>query len=194
MDDPIADFLHWYKTRPIVTKTFLTLATLQTVLLTMGLLDIHTIYYTFDVIYPSLQLWRPLTSLLFLGFMNFNFVVQAYFAYFCFVSAENDIFQRKDIANFWYLLIYIFMMMTIVGGILDLYFITDGFLFALIYVWCKVKPFQRVTLMLGISMQSNFNSIQVDTSHGFTQESQCFWGKASLEQLQALRLLTFISI
>lgn len=75
MDDPIADFLHWYKTRPIVTKSFLTLATLQTVLLTLGLLDVHTIYYTFDVIYPSLQLWRPLTSLLFLGFLNFSFVV-----------------------------------------------------------------------------------------------------------------------
>ena len=54
MDDPIADFLHWFKTRPIVTKTFLILATLQTVLLPLGLLDIHSIYYTFDVVYPSL--------------------------------------------------------------------------------------------------------------------------------------------
>lgn len=49
---------------------------------------------------------------------------------------------------------YLFTMMAFAGSLVDLYFISDGFLFALIYIWCKIKPFNRVNLMLGISMES----------------------------------------
>jgi hypothetical protein len=58
-------------------------------------------------------------------------------------------------------------MMTIVGSIFDLYFITDGFLFALIYIWCKVKPFRELELMMGIRMQSNSILTKAVISLGF---------------------------
>lgn len=50
-------------------------------------------------------------------------------------------------------------MMTLFASLVDLYFITDGFLFGLLYIWCKVKPFNRVTLIFGISMESNDQNI-----------------------------------
>lgn len=54
MDDPIADFIQWYKSRPLITKTFITLSTIQAILLTMGYANIHWVYYTFSMTYPSL--------------------------------------------------------------------------------------------------------------------------------------------
>lgn len=47
MEDPIADFIQWYKSRPIITKTFLTLSTILSILVTIGYLSVHQIYYTF---------------------------------------------------------------------------------------------------------------------------------------------------
>lgn len=44
-----------------------------------------------------------------------------------------------------------------IGSIFDIYFLNDTFLFGLIYVWCKVKPFQRVGFLFGIEMDSNFS-------------------------------------
>lgn len=54
MEDPIADFLDWYKSRPLITKSFLTLSTLMAVLLSMGVFDIRHIYYQFDVAFNNL--------------------------------------------------------------------------------------------------------------------------------------------
>ena len=172
MEDPIADFLEWYKTRPLVTKTLLTLSTLHSVLVTIDYISIYQVFYTFSETYQTLELWRPLTSLLYLGNLNFTFVLEAYFAYQALISAETGIFQRQKMGSFWYLLIYLFCMMTLFASLVDLYFITDGFLFGLLYIWCKVKPFNRVTLIFGISMESNDQNIQAATSRGFIQDLQ----------------------
>jgi hypothetical protein len=53
MEDPIADFIAWYKSRPLITKTFLTLSTLQAALLSLSIIDVHQIYYTFEITYSS---------------------------------------------------------------------------------------------------------------------------------------------
>ena len=53
MADPIAEFIHWYRRRPIVTKIFLTLSTLIAILLSFGLISIDSLYYMFDNTYPT---------------------------------------------------------------------------------------------------------------------------------------------
>lgn len=75
MEDPIADFIHWYKTRPIITKSFLTLSTLLSVLVTMNAFSVYEVYYTFSQVYATFEIWRPLASLLFLGNLNFTFIL-----------------------------------------------------------------------------------------------------------------------
>jgi len=49
--------------------------------------------------------------------------------------------------------------MIICASFIDLYFIADGFLFAIIYIWCKTKPFQVLNFMMGITLTSNFRFI-----------------------------------
>lgn len=54
MEDPIADFIHWYKTLPIITKSFLALSTLLSVLVTMNVFTVFEVYYTFSKAYETL--------------------------------------------------------------------------------------------------------------------------------------------
>lgn len=54
MEDPIADFIDWYKSRPLLTKTYLTLSTLIAILLSTKVLNIHQLYYQFGATYNSL--------------------------------------------------------------------------------------------------------------------------------------------
>jgi hypothetical protein len=54
MEDPIAEFIHWYKTRPIITKSFLTLSTILSVLVTMEFFTVLEVYYTFSKAYETL--------------------------------------------------------------------------------------------------------------------------------------------
>jgi hypothetical protein len=92
MDDPIADFKEWYRTRPPITRAFLTCSALIALLITTNLVSIHKFYYTFSDTVYTFELWRPITSLLFLGDVSLYFICKAYFAYFALVYAERDLF------------------------------------------------------------------------------------------------------
>jgi Derlin-2/3 len=87
MDDPIADFKKWYLTRPPITRAFLTSSALISVLITTEVISIHKLYYTFSDTVYNFELWRPITSLLFLGNFGIYFIFKAYFAYFALLSA-----------------------------------------------------------------------------------------------------------
>lgn len=158
MEDPIADFRNWYVNRPPITRLFLTCSTILAALLSFKFIQVHHIFYTFVETVPTLQVWRPLTSLLFLGEFNISFIFQAYFAYFALSSAERDLFEKSRLADYLTLQIYIFCMMILAASFFDLFFIADGFMFALIYVWCRKKPFQQISFFFDISLTSRFAS------------------------------------
>ena len=52
------------------------------------------------------------------------------------------------------LLIYIFIMLTIFGALINVYFLSDGLVMALIYVWAKHKPFSYIVLIFEIDISS----------------------------------------
>lgn len=54
MEDPIADFLEWYGSRPPVTKTYLTLSSALALLLSTGVIPLHQIYYSFGISFWNL--------------------------------------------------------------------------------------------------------------------------------------------
>lgn len=112
-------------------------------------------YYTYSQGIPTLQLWRLLTSLLFLGNFGMGFLVSAYLVYHALVLAEQDLFEKKKLADFIALLTYIYVMMIGFASLVEVYFICDGFIFALIVIWGKLKPFREVRLFFGLSFGCN---------------------------------------
>jgi hypothetical protein len=57
--------------------------------------------------------------------------------------------------------------MILAASFVDIYFIADGFFLAIIYIWCKTKPFQVLNFILGINLTSKSMFIQADTFLGF---------------------------
>lgn len=141
MEDPIADFISWYTTRPILTRILTTTSLIFALLLTLDLVDIHSIYYAYEQTYPTLELWRPITAALYMGKLDLALIFNLYFAYFALIRAERGLFQKDEEGDFIWLLSYLFVGMTLAGAVINIYFTGKGVLFALIYVWCKRKPF-----------------------------------------------------
>ena len=80
-DDPIADFFSWYSTRPPYTKTFITISFFMGVGLSMNWLNIAQLYYNYEVGIGEMEIWRMITSLLWMDDIGFFYIFQAYMTY-----------------------------------------------------------------------------------------------------------------
>lgn len=76
-----------------------------------------------------------------MGAFSFNWMFSAYFAYFAMSRVETDVFGRDDYSDFLWLVVYLWLALIGCGVLLDLPLISNGFTFALLYIWCKRRPF-----------------------------------------------------
>lgn len=88
-----------------------------------------------------MQIWRLVTSFICYGKLSLNFLFACYFAYYGISKVELELFDRKTYADFIFLVLYLWITILIGAAILDLYFLGDAFTFAMLYIWCKRKPF-----------------------------------------------------
>lgn len=79
----------------------------------------------------------------------------AYFAYFAISRVETDLFGQNDYADFLWLVVYLWLCLIGVGVLLDLPLISSAFTFAMLYIWCKRRPFETITFFFGIRIKSN---------------------------------------
>lgn len=156
MDDPVQEFKTWYLTRPLITRTYLTVSFVLAALLSLEFVSPNSMYYTLETTFPTLQLWRPLTTLFYQGKLDFNFLFAAYFAYFGLSHVQTDLFEKKTYADFIWLVTYLYGSLLVLASIFSLYFIGDAFIFALLYIWCKKKPFQTVYFFFGFKCKSGY--------------------------------------
>ena len=82
MTDPVGDFKEWYFKMPVFTRTYLTASLGLTCLLRFNQVSILDLYYTFDQTFYTFELWRPFTSLCFMGKFDFFFIWSLIFAYY----------------------------------------------------------------------------------------------------------------
>lgn len=94
MEDGLADFKAWYFTKPIFTRTYLSICTVLTLLITLQLVNPMILLYTFDATFFKFQLWRPFTAMVFMGRFNFSFIFNAYFAYIAISKVETQVFVK----------------------------------------------------------------------------------------------------
>jgi hypothetical protein len=99
-----------------------------------------TLFYTFESGFLHLQIWRPFTALFFMGKFDFSFLFNIYFAFIAVNKVETQVFSRERYADFLWLTVLLFLGCLIISSIIDLFFFTEPFLMALIYVWCKRLP------------------------------------------------------
>ena len=165
MEEALEEFKGWYMTRPIFTRTYLSVCVVMTLLVTLKVVAPQILAYTFGTGIMKLQLWRPFTALVFMGKFDFSFIFNAYFAYIAVSKVETQIFSRERYDDFLWLTILLATGCTIIGSIFDLYFFTDVFLMALIYIWCKRLPHEEIRILFGLVVKSTFDLMQLGTSH-----------------------------
>ena len=115
--------------------------------LSLTSLTIGDLYYTFENTIIDMQLWRLGTSLLFLGRLSFGFIVEAYLGYLVLFYSEVDLFGRKGLADYLMLVLFDYLLMLVAASFVDIYFLSNGFFFVLLYVESSYKPFQEITLI-----------------------------------------------
>lgn len=85
-----------------------------------------------------------------------------YIAHFAINNVETQLFdKKKNYADFLWLVIVLYIASLVAASFIDLYFIGDTFTFALLYIWCKRRPFETITISLmfipsGIKLKSGY--------------------------------------
>jgi di/tricarboxylate transporter len=140
MEDAVEQFKGWYFAQPIFTRSFLTACTIQTLLLSFGMVSPFTLIYSFRQTFFQLQLWRPFTALVFMGKFDFGFIFNVYFAYLAINKVETQVFSRERYADFLWLTIMLFGGCVALGSLFNMVVFTEPFLMSLVYIWCKRMP------------------------------------------------------
>lgn len=122
--------------------------------LSLGFVSAYSLFYTFHATVFELNLWRPITALLFQGKFSFSFIFAMYFCYFGLSRVETEIFTKETYADFLWLCIYLYTGLLVFASIFPIYWLGDGFIFALMYIWCKRRPFETLQLMFGFKAKS----------------------------------------
>lgn len=141
MNDPILEFKNWYFNKPLATRTYLTGAVILALLTTLSLVTPVSLLYTFKTGILNLQVWRLFTTVFFHGKLTFSFIFSMYFAYFAVHNVETQLFDKRTYADFLWLLIYLHFGSLVLASFIGIYFTADSFIFALMYIWCKRRPF-----------------------------------------------------
>ena len=161
MDDPVLEIKNWYLSKPLVTRSYIAVSTLLALLLTLNIISPYALYYTFTDGVIGLEIWRLITTVFFHGKLSFNFIFSMFFAYFALNNVETQLFDKKTYADFLWLLILLHSIGLFAASIFDLYFTADAFIFALMYIYCKRRPFETINLSLmfipsGINLKSGY--------------------------------------
>ena len=92
MEDPVAEFKNWYLSKPFMTRTYLSGATLLALLVTLNIVTPYELFYSFTHGVMDYQLWRLITTVFFHGNLSFSFIFSMYFAYFAINNVETQLF------------------------------------------------------------------------------------------------------
>lgn len=75
------NFEAWYKSIPVITRTYLTLAAITSAAVTFELLSPLNLYLNFFLAFKKMELWRLITNFVFLDKFGINFIFHVYFLY-----------------------------------------------------------------------------------------------------------------
>ena len=75
------------------------------------------------------------------------------------MKVEKELFDREHYADFLVLLIYLWVTILLGATLLDLPFLGNSFTFALLYVWCRRKPFEPIRFFFGLQVKSSLFGI-----------------------------------
>jgi len=135
----------WFRSLPIVTRTYFVAAIATTTLVSLGVINPYYLYLDFDLVF-KFQIWRLVTCFLFFGKFSLQFIFQIYILVRYFKYLEDGYFSGpRGTADF---LVMIFFGSTIIVVIAffwsGLFFPGPALVFMTLYVWSRKDPHAAV--------------------------------------------------
>ncbi len=120
----------------------------------MNLISSYHVFYTFEATFFRLHIWRPLTAFLFIEKLDIVFVVSLYVLYFSLNRMERQIVTGTAYAQFLWMLVLLLGSCIIIGTLVHIYFLTDVFIIALVFISAQKLPSQPIHLFSSLTIES----------------------------------------
>lgn len=124
---------------PPFTRYFMTGVFASSFCMTYGILSPYAMLLDFESVFKKLQLWRLITTYLFAGRFSQSFLFTMVMMYFTMRRTE-EYFKSKypDFVTLVVFLMFATMFYSFIYG--EYMVLNSSFIFALMYVWCKLEP------------------------------------------------------
>eukprot|EP01091_Cochliopodium_minus_P000691 TRINITY_DN10605_c0_g1_i1.p1 TRINITY_DN10605_c0_g1~~TRINITY_DN10605_c0_g1_i1.p1 ORF type:complete len:224 (-),score=24.23 TRINITY_DN10605_c0_g1_i1:38-709(-) len=142
--------IRWYKSLPIVSRTYLTACFVTTIAVHIELINPLHLYLNWSLIFKlgtnsKFEIWRLITNFLYFDKFGLNFIFQMLFLIpHCIHLEKNDFAGRTG--SFVYMFIYLCFSLLIVGfslfyfSLLRIIFLGPSLSFAVVYIWSRRNP------------------------------------------------------
>jgi len=158
----------WYHNQPFFTRTYLSVCILFTILISLNLISSYHLFYTFEATFFKLHIWRPLTAFLFIEKLDAAFVVSLYVLYFSLNRLERQIVTGEKYAEFLWMIFLLLISCIVIGTIMDVYFLSDMFITAIVYLSARKTPSEYLHIVFNINIESILCNIKLLFYHMHT--------------------------
>ena len=124
----------WYKSMPIITRTYLTLSFVTTAGCALELISPFSVYFNARLIVQKFQLWRLVTNFFFFGSLGLDFLFHMFFlARYCKLLEEGSF--RNRTADFFWMLVFGAGLLSCIAPFVHVQFLGSSLTFMMVYVW-----------------------------------------------------------
>ena len=124
----------WYKSMPIITRTYLTLSFVTTAGCALELISPFSVYFNARLIVQKFQLWRLVTNFFFFGSLGLDFLFHMFFlARYCKLLEEGSF--RNRTADFFWMLVFGAGLLSCIAPFVHVQFLGSSLTFMMVYGW-----------------------------------------------------------
>jgi len=135
----------WFKSLPVITKTYFISVVATTLLCFFGVISPMLLYFDFNLVIFKFQIWRILTCFMFFGKFSMNWVFWMFMLVRYFSYLENDYYQGvRGTADFTYLVSFGMLCMLLISYFWQLPFLGAPLVNMCLYIWSRKQPHRQV--------------------------------------------------
>ncbi|RLN54555.1 hypothetical protein BBJ29_003990 [Phytophthora kernoviae] len=138
----------WYYGMPQITRFYLSVCFMSTLLSTLGFLNPQSLYLDFGLIWERFQLWRLTTCFMYLGGFSFPFLMQLMILVNYSSRLEEDPFPGGGgpTADYAFMLLFGASILSVVAFFMGVPFLGTSLIFMIVYVWSRRNPTAPVAI------------------------------------------------
>ncbi|OAF70857.1 Degradation in endoplasmic reticulum protein 3 [Intoshia linei] len=135
-----------YRNIPPFTRYYTSSCFIMTLLTHFELVTPYQIYLNFPLIIKNFQIWRLFTNIFYFGPFGINFIFNIIFVYRHSRMLEEETFMNET-PNFLLFIVTTFIIITILGVLSNLIFLSHSLMMVFVYLWSRRKPNVLINMM-----------------------------------------------